>query len=108
MFDRFARAFTRWFGSAGMFTAVTLVIILWIVPIAWLGAGGWNATAGLAGNTIESTFELLLAIAIQYTAVRVEHAQQRHMEAIERLERTIAERLGVKEGSRDDDTDDET
>lgn len=95
IFDRFARWFTRWFGSAATFCIVTALVLLWAAPAGWMGAGHWNSTLGLAGNTIESTAELLLAIAIQYTTSRVERQQQQHMAALERLEQAIAQHLGI-------------
>lgn len=95
IFDRFARWFTNWFGSAPAFCVVAACVCVWVSLMAFVGPARWNATLGLAGNTVQSTAELLLAIAIQYTASRVERQQQEHMAAIERLETMIAEHMGI-------------
>lgn len=83
--DRFAIWFAAFFGTEASFACWTVLLVLWLVPIFLLGFGRWNSTVGLAGNTIESTFELFLAIAVLIRANQIEARQVRQMEHIEKM-----------------------
>jgi low affinity Fe/Cu permease len=104
-FARFAMWFSSAFGSAKAFTITTSLVLVWLAVMPWIGIARWNASLGLAGNTAESTLELFLAIAVQYTGNRIEKRQEAHMERIERLERAIAQHLGVPVDPSADSTD---
>lgn len=106
MFARFALAFSDAFGSARAFATTTALVLAWLAIMPWIGVTQWNSSWGLAGNTTESTIELFLAIAVQYTSNRIEKRQEAQMQAlltatqhvseqnqrIEALERALAAR----------------
>lgn len=82
-FTRFAIGFSSSFGTARAFGITTALVLVWLAIMPWVGITQWNSSWGLAGNTSESTVELFLAIAVQYTTNRVEIHQHIQMEALE-------------------------
>lgn len=96
MFGRFAAACARAFGSPRTFAAVLSLILVWLAAAPFMGWQEWNASLGLAGNTAESTAELLLAIAVQYVVNRSDQRHDATLKRIEQLEQTILDRLPDK------------
>lgn len=92
MFARFATWCARLMGSPRTFAVTLGLILAWLAAIPWMGMQNWNASLGLAGNTTESTIELLAAIAIQYVVNRSESGQREAIARIEALEQKIADR----------------
>lgn len=99
MFEKFAEWCAAFFGSPRTFGFTAALILVWIAIAPWMGWQEWNSTIGLAGNTTESTAELLLAIAIQYVCNRSEKRHDATLQRIEELETKILDRLPPKEGN---------
>lgn len=99
-FTRFAIGFSNSFGTAKAFGLTTALVLVWLAIMPWVGVAQWNASWGLAGNTTESTIELFLAIAVQYTTNRVERHQRSQIttlesavEHIEQMEEALHDRM---------------
>lgn len=100
--DRACDWYCNWFGTETAFAISLILLFAWTVLIPVLGWAHWNSTAGLFGNTLESTGEWFFEIAILVVARRVDQrqrAQQEHMaQQIEHMER-ILDHLGVDDRS---------
>jgi len=88
------------FGTPTAFTITTIACVAWLLLMIPLGVARWNTSAGLAGNTVESTLELFLEIAILFVAARTDRrtAEQRvremdQIDRIERLEQAVLDKL---------------
>lgn len=89
IFERIAVGFADSFGTPGSFTLWAVLAVAWLALIPFLGLAHWNSGPGLAGNTVESTAELFLEIAILYKANRIDSKTEAHRdEVLARIART--------------------
>lgn len=93
LFERFCVFFADSFGTPASFTFWALLAGVWLALIPWLGVGRWNSGPGLAGNTVESTAELFLEIAILYKANRIDSRTEAHRDEILTRILTLEERV---------------
>lgn len=81
--DKVAYWFADAFGTETTFGICAVLLVVWLVLIPFLGLGHWNATVGLGGNTIESTVELFLEIAILLKANQIARRQEEHRDLLD-------------------------
>jgi len=88
--DRFAWWFADAFGSEASFGLWTVALVAWLAVIPFMGLSHWNSTIGLGGNTVESTLELFLEIAILIRANQIESRQRQQIDHIEQMVASLA------------------